>query len=481
MKLKTLIFLSTLSILFSTSCFEDRDDNGVYANEINDFVWKGMNAVYLYKSFIPDLADERFSSNEEYGAYLNSFDAPEQLFESLIYDRINVDKYSGITNDYIALEQALDGARFSNGMKYGLRFYPNGSNLVYGYVRYTVSGSNAEDQGLERGDIFNKIDGELLYFNSITDNNLNLLNRDNFVLNLALYDDAGTLQDTSDDVITSTSNTVSLSTFFLQENPIYRSEIFEINGENVGYLMYNRFTSDYDTQLNTVFGDFVSNNVQHLVLDLRYNPGGSVSTATNLGSMITGQYTGQVFSKLQYNNNFEDRLFSFTSTLNNGTSINSLNLEKVYILSTGSSASASEMIINSLRAYLNANVIHIGTTTEGKSQASITIYDSEDFGKEGANPNHTYAMQPLVAISVNKNDGQVPSTGLIPDIELEEDVTNLGVLGDENEPLLARALSEIGGGNRFIPYTKPVKLIGDDNLFNKWSDGLYLDTSPILN
>ena len=256
MKLKTLILLFTLSLLFSTSCFEDRDDEGVFANEINDFVWKGMNAVYLYKSQIPDLANDRFSSNEEYGTYLISFDLPEQLFESLIYDRVNVDKYSGITNDYIALEQALDGARFSNGMKYGLRFYPNNSNLVYGYVRYTVSDSNAENQGMERGDIFNKIDGELLYFNSSSDNNLNLLNRDNYMLNLALYDDAGTPQDTNDDIITSTSNTVSLSTFFLQENPIYRYEIFEINGENVGYLMYNRFTNDYDPQLNGVFGDF---------------------------------------------------------------------------------------------------------------------------------------------------------------------------------------------------------------------------------
>ncbi|MBT8261012.1 MAG: carboxyl-terminal protease, partial [Bacteroidia bacterium] len=124
MKIKFLLPIVLVTIFFTTSCFEDRDDNGVYASEINDFVWKGMNAVYLYKSQIPDLANDRFSSNEEYGAYLNSFEAPEQLFESLIYDRPNIDKYSWITDDYIALEQSLDGQGLTNGMKYGLRYYP---------------------------------------------------------------------------------------------------------------------------------------------------------------------------------------------------------------------------------------------------------------------------------------------------------------------------------------------------------------------
>ena len=58
--------------------------------------------------------------------------------------------------------------------------------------------------------------------------------------------------------------------------------------KTIGYLMYNGFVSDYDAQLNAVFGEFKAQNIQHLILDLRYNPGGSVNTATALGSMITG-------------------------------------------------------------------------------------------------------------------------------------------------------------------------------------------------
>ena len=47
-----------------TSCFEDNDDNGALASEINDFVWKGMNAAYLYKQEIPDLDNERFNDSD---------------------------------------------------------------------------------------------------------------------------------------------------------------------------------------------------------------------------------------------------------------------------------------------------------------------------------------------------------------------------------------------------------------------------------
>ena len=81
-------------------------------------------------------------------------------------------------------------------------------------------------------------------------------------------------------------------------------------------------------------------NVEHLILDVRYNPGGKITTTALLGSMITGQFNGQTFSKLQYNSNFDDQIFPFVNQTENGSSINSLNLDKVYILATGASASA---------------------------------------------------------------------------------------------------------------------------------------------
>ena len=74
---KTYILFFISIILFS--CFEVSDDNIVFASNINDFVWKGMNASYLYKQNIEDLANNRFSSSEEYTDFLNLFENPEIL------------------------------------------------------------------------------------------------------------------------------------------------------------------------------------------------------------------------------------------------------------------------------------------------------------------------------------------------------------------------------------------------------------------
>ena len=64
------LYLFLFSLLF-TSCFEDNDDNGALASDINDFVWKGMNAAYLYKQEISDLDNDRFNDSDEYASYLN--------------------------------------------------------------------------------------------------------------------------------------------------------------------------------------------------------------------------------------------------------------------------------------------------------------------------------------------------------------------------------------------------------------------------
>lgn len=474
--IKTLALLFVLSVL-TTSCFnDDVDDNLVLASEINDFVWKGMNAVYLYKENIPDLANDRFSTDQEYADYLNSFSSPEGLFESLIYLRETVDRFSWIVDDYIALEQQLSGTFTTNGMEFSLFFVPNSSTEVFGVVRLVLPGSDADSNNLQRGDIFYAIDDVVL-----TESNLSeLLNQDTYTLNLGTFNDQNT-PETTDDTIDPGSESITLTKTPYTENPVYSVETFDVDGEMVGYLMYNGFTNEFDTHLNNAFGEFVSNNVQHLVLDLRYNPGGSVNTSVLLGSMITGQFTGQVATKLIYNDDLQSNniTFEFESTLGDGTPLNSLNLGKVYVLTTGRSASASEGLINSLKPYVD--VVQVGTTTVGKTQASITIYDSENFQRSGANPNHTYAMQPLVAIGVNVNDQVVPSTGLDPSVDFEENEFDYGVIGDQSEPFLAAALAIISGSGRAaFPTGRESKILMDSNDLTPHKGGMIIE-NELLN
>tara|TARA_R110000868_G_scaffold99106_6_gene272927 strand:- start:2335 stop:3771 length:1437 start_codon:yes stop_codon:yes gene_type:complete len=475
LKALLLILIATLS---TVSCFEDNDDLSLSANEINDFVWKGMNAFYLYKDNIPNLANDRFRSNADYADYLNSFSSPEILFESLIYERETIDRFSWIVDDYFELEQQFQGTSNTNGMEFDLFFSPNTNRTeVIGIVRLVLKNSNADLQGVKRGDIFYAIDGTIL-----TENNFSsLLNQNDYTLNLGILNDQGT-PDQLDDTVDPVTESISLSKVQYTENPVYQSNIFNIGGENVGYLVYNGFTIGFEDELNDAFGEFKSNNVQHLVLDLRYNPGGRVDVETFLASMITGQFTGQVFSKVIYNENLQsnNNIYNFTTKIGDGTTINSLNLQKLYVLTTDRSASASEGLINGLNPFID--VIQVGTNTTGKTQASITIYDSADFQRENANPNHTYAMQPLVANAVNKNDESVPGTGLIPSLgfELEEDPFNYGVLGDLDESLLALAIADIQNSTGKAAAIKskvkiPLKHIKDSNDFNPFEGGMLID------
>ena len=462
-----LFFIST--ILFG--CFEDSDDNIVFASDINDFVWKGMNATYLYKQNIDDLANNRFSSSEEYADFLNLFETPEDLFESLIYQRETIDKFSFIVDDYIALQQYLSGISNSNGMEYGLRYAPGSSYDIYGYVRYIHPNTEAEDNNIQRGHVFNKINNTPLTIDNYSD----LLSSENYTVNFANYLDQNT-SETSDDQIISNDINIELNKVSYEKNPIHISSIIEAQNQTIGYLMLNRFIGDYNDELISVFSNFKTNNISDLILDLRYNPGGSVNTSILLSSLITGQFTGEIISTEQWNDEIQtyylnnDPEFLINRFIGNS---NSLNLNRVFIITTQSSASASELVINCLDPYID--VIHIGTNTYGKYQASVTIYDSENFNLEGANPNHTYALQPLVLKTLNSIGNTDYFNGLTPDIVLEENTANLGVLGDQNEPLLALALQQITLDRKLIDLISPINLIDDSNQFELLKKEMYID------
>lgn len=452
------ILKSALFALFvfslNVSCYSDKDDEPtppeVLNNEVNNFVWGAMNIFYLYKSEVPDLADDRFATDQAYTTYLNGFSSPEELFESLLYRPDEVDRFSFITDDYIALEQQFQGVFKSNGLE-SLYYYEPGSNSkVFGLITLVLNDSEASAAGLKRGQIYNSIDGVQM----TADNFNSLLNQDTYTLDFATYNNNGT-DNPNDDFLASTSESITLTKKPYTENPIHTTKVLEVNGSKIGYLMYTSFTSSFDKELNEAFAEFKSAGVEHLVLDLRYNGGGSVNSAVLLGSMITGQFKDQVFSKLVYNETLQEAnsLYNFKSNAPEaGGTLNSLNLDKVYVLTTNRTASASELIINSLSSYID--VVQIGGRTTGKTQASITLYDSPDFNRKNANPKHTYALQPLVAVSVNKEDKAVPSNGLLSEIErfqMKEAVDFLGVLGDVNEPFLAQAIVDITGSARPSP------------------------------
>ncbi|MBF6607891.1 MAG: peptidase S41 [Flavobacterium sp.] len=450
MKFRLFPLLMAMAIIVS-GCETDDDHHVPQDVQINDFVWKGMNLYYLWQPEVSLLGDERFTNQSELNHFLRDYTNPVVLFEDLRTSS-DIDRFSWIVDDYRLLEGTLSGTTKNNGVDYGLRYKPGSTTQIFGWVRYILPNSDAASKNIERGHIFYAVNGQSLTI----DNYSQLLAADTYTLNLATYDNGN---------ITPNGESVTLTKSVYSENPVFISNVIEQGQHRVGYIMYNGFYPNYETQLNNAFGELRAQNITHLVLDLRYNSGGSIATATKLASLITGQFTGQVFAQEQWNPKvqeyFEDvnpgtlRNY-FGSQLSSGVTLNHLNLDKIYILTTESTASASELVINGLKPYIN--VIQIGTTTVGKNVGSITLYDSPSFSRDGRSDKHFYAMQPIVLKTINAAGFGDYFNGLPPDVTVPEHIGNLGTLGSPSETLLSAALDQISNNSRAIsPRVEPTR------------------------
>ena len=478
MKKIALPLIGLCSLLLLLSCSEDRDDIQISNNlEIKNFIYSAMNIYYLYKPDVPVLANDFFDSQADLNVYLDPFNTPEDLYEDLLS---NADRFSFMTDDYRELENRFAGVSKDNGLEYRLVRVSPGSDEIIGYVRYIIPNSNASTKDIKRGDAFTKVNNTPL---TIT-NYLDLLALDTYTLTLADLTDTGNAVS-----ITENGRSVTLTKEEgLIENPILIAKTLNISGQKIGYLMYNAYTADFDDELNAAFAQFKTDGITDLVLDLRYNGGGSVESAIDLTSMITGQFNGEVITKQQWNPEIqaafeaedpEALIDRFNNTIRTGESINSLNLGRLFVIGTGSTASASELTIIGLKPYINVQTI--GTTTVGKFQASTTLYDSENFSRQNVNPNHFYAIQPLIYTYANSAGTVGPPTGIEPDFEIAERASNLGVLGDPNEPLLKMALDQILGrsaSTKSFENTTHLETVGESKMFNPDFQRMYVLDLP---
>jgi len=485
-----LCFLFLFTGFIFTAC-DDLDDNPAPQSiAVNDFVWKGLNTYYLWQAEVPNLTDDLFYDQKKLNNFLSGYSEPSVLFQDLLNKPVSkypnpgeaIDRFSVIYSNYSQLEGVLSGNTLNNGVDFGLKRKAAGSSEVFGWVRYIIPNSDASTKEIYRGDLFYAVNGIPLTDDGNGNNNwVDLLyGDDTYTLNLADYDNGN---------ITPNGRTVTLTKTALSENPVLMSTVITNGTHKIGYLMYNGFYTGYENQLNAAFAQLQSEGITDMVLDLRYNSGGSIDTATRLASMITGQFTGQVFAKQQWNAKVEDyystkdpsRFYNyFTNRLNDNSAISSLNLNKIYILTSKSTASASELVINGLKPYIN--VVQIGDVTTGKNVGSITLYDSPTFNKKDVNPTHKYAMQPLVLKIVNKTGFGDYINGLEPNYELKEDLGNLDVLGNPTEPLLSTAIGMITANGKMKKENpaKTFEIIRDSQTVNRFENEMYPNEIPAI-
>ncbi len=438
MKRKLFIINLLITIIFLSACRKDEPPYDEFALAINEFIWDGLNYYYLWYENVHDLSDDRFANSIQKRDFLIPYDDHEELFYDLLYTP--TDRFSWIVDDYEELEKLFQGITTSMGFKYTL-INLTGDNLT-GVVKYVIDDSPAYHAGIRRGDLFTKVDGFLITVSNYRDL---LYEKSSYTLTMASLDN-GILHETV---------SLSLTAEEVHENPVYITKIIETDGKKVAYLYYSGFRSNYEEELNNAFSYFLSQSASELVLDLRYNGGGSVSTTAKLGSMIYDTDTSKIFIRKVYNDKYSEYLLNeygesaFYWTLYDHivtedeqiVPVNSLGLDKLYVLTSGNSASASELLINCLKPYID--VVIIGTTTYGKNVGSITVKDIDNNGN--INPDHKWAMQPIISQSSNVNYTSEYYNGFNPDYYVTEDLTDLLPLGDDNEILLKSALDIIKG------------------------------------
>ncbi len=451
---------------------------------VQDFMWKAMNFWYFWQDEVPDLADDRFENTNEgreaYTSFLASEENPADFFDGKL--KFIEDRFSFYNSDYRELTNSLAGISRSNGVQFGLVRFADRQNL-FGYVRYILPNSDGATKDIQRGDLFTGVDGQPL----TEDNYIDLLFGDNstYTLNMATFVNGE---------VTPNDREVELTKQeALAENPVFIAKTFEIGNEKIGYLMYNKFTNEYDDDLYDAFVAFESSGVNNLIVDLRYNPGGSVNTTRLLASMIYGTNTSDLFLRKRYNDKIQaqrstSQLEVYFADRVGSRTINSLELPKVYVLTTRSSASASELLINSLEPY--TDVVQIGDVTRGKNEFSTTLVDDRENSYlynpsrvNKINPNNQWAIQPLLGRNENAEGFSDFTSGLVPDIEQKEDLSNLGALGDQNEPLLARAIQEITGlsGKRSFTVKTPIDIMGSSQMTEPLHNKMIDDTHYNLN
>ena len=489
MKKNIFLFLGLSLFLFACS-----DDDGITNGEtpdptpganvtVQNFMWQAMNLWYFWQGDVGVLSDTHFSNNQDYTNFLEATPDPEDFFfDVLLFEE---DRFSFLNENYSDLVNNLSGVSRSNGLEFDLNLFDDEFN-VFGYVMYVLPNSDASTKTIERGDIFTRVDGQQLTVNNYRE----LLFGENSTYTLGLADIVG-------DQIVDNDTEVTLTKIENQvEDPILVAETLDINGTKIAYLMYNRFLSSFNAQLNDAFGKFVQDGATELVLDMRYNPGGSVNTSRLLASMIYGTNTSEVYIRQRWNSKIQSQFSSaqledyFASSFkinpddDESVSVNTMNLQKIYVLATGNSASASELVMNGLAPYVE--IVHIGSTTRGKNEFSITLVDDPENSfpflysssrESSINPNNSWGIQPLVGRNENSAGFYDYTDGLPPDIILEEDLANLGVLGDPNEPFLARAIEEITGisSKRSFTAKMPAKSFTSSRLQTPVRDNMYLD------
>lgn len=396
------------------SCGEDR--SGEYYALIGPKMWmyETMQQYYLFHEDLPDVTDEK-----------SFFKSPEDFLSQVISskDQKNGTYFSHIDSVYSGTSRAVSSSYPNFGFEAALIRTESGDYAIH--VLYTQANSPAEEAGLKRGDWIIAADGQKISSEGYS----RYVSQPSQAYRFTL----GALNGASFDTLT----TVQMpSPSYVVQKSILTHKVLTVGNRKAGYVVYNEFAANDTEEWKTLLTDFANEGINDIILDLRYNPGGYVSTAVDLGSMLAPTTAiGQIFLKMTYNN-----VLNRTEELPIEDEGINLAYDNLYVISTGNTASASEIIINCLRPYMNGRMYQVGEAT---------------YGKNVAQTNFTNEQYPLLEfwlttcyLSNAEDYYEYYDSGLTPDYNATESLSGTIVdFGEETDALLSPVLTHISTGS----------------------------------
>ncbi len=359
-------------------------------NGLRDTTFQIMQEWYLWNDQMPEVDPADYGSADE-------------LLNALRFER---DKWS-----YITEEKEYDDY-FKRGEYRGYGYGPAFDDAGDLRVSLVYDDSPFGRAGVERGWIISKINGLAITRSSYSNDLLEApTNTFEFVTS------AGT---TITETLTKT--TVGINT-------VLDYQVLQVGGRPVGYLAFNGFIEKSIDELKPAFEAFQQAQITDLVLDLRYNGGGRVDVAAYIATNLIGtQGANRTFMEFLYNPVKQEEEDSVILKFQSPDF--PLNLNRLFVIASGRTASASELLINGLSPFMD--VLVVGENTYGKPVGS------QPFRYGG------YAISPIVLKIVNDNGEGEYYEGFVPDALVADDLSRN--FGDPREARLKEALYFIETG-----------------------------------
>jgi hypothetical protein len=445
-KFKVGILIPFIFLFVFYSCKKDDDVTLELTQEQKwtSEMFSAMQAIYLWEDALPATFDAtKYTTAEKGLEYLSGLKINFQTGKA-------IDRYSFLDKIGNLSGEITQGTASGD---YGFMVRPgyNSSHQVSFFVTYVYKNSPSGKAGVARTYEIASINGSTAVHPEVDSEGYLISNSAGYV-NMANALFSSTTASFGFKKPDGTTLTTSLGIASYSINSVLCDSVYTVGPKKVGYVVFNQFLgASAQTELTNTINKFQAAGVKYLIVDLRYNGGGSVETSEKFSSMLApSSANGKLMYSYKLNTELTQYYVSKNENLStNFTKTNSFEPTQLYFIVSGGTASASELLINNLRPYYSGNLFLIGETTYGKPcgfwPTPIGYTEDQTTTKEG------YDLYAVSFEMVNANNeggyyaGMTPGTARYPGV-IAYDSYNLA-WGDVNDLCLAQAINRISSGS----------------------------------